>query len=89
MWERRQRKVKVFGRINMVPLGTKVFYLRLLLTHVEVPTSFDDLLSFQEVVHPTFKAACIARRLLQDDGRKGSFEPPSNQRSSQQLRGRL
>ena len=67
MWERRLRKIKVFGRINMVPVGTEVFYLRLLLTHVEAPTSFEDLLSFNDVVHPTYKAACIARGLLQDD----------------------
>ena len=25
MWERRQRKIKVFGKINMVPVGTEVF----------------------------------------------------------------
>ncbi|XP_024392361.1 uncharacterized protein [Physcomitrium patens] len=67
MWERRVRKIKVFGRINMVPIGNKVFYLRLLLTHVEAPTSFEDLLCFHDIVHPTYKAACIARGLLQDD----------------------
>ncbi|XP_024368015.2 uncharacterized protein [Physcomitrium patens] len=67
MWERRVRKIKVFGRINMVPIGTEVFYLHLLLTHVEAPTSFEDLLCFQDIVHPTYKAACIARGLLQDD----------------------
>ena len=60
MWERRLRKIKVFGRINMVPIGTEVFYLRLLLTHVEAPTSFDDLLRFDDIVHPTYKAACFA-----------------------------
>nr|PNR35485.1 hypothetical protein PHYPA_023385 [Physcomitrium patens] len=67
MWERRVRKIKVFGRINMVPIGTEVFYLRLLLTHVEAPTSFEDLLCFHDIVYPTYKAACIARGLLQDD----------------------
>jgi hypothetical protein len=67
MWERRQRNIKVFGRINMVPVGTEVFYLRLLLTHVEAPTSFEDLLCFHDVVYPTYKAACIARGLLEDD----------------------
>ncbi|XP_073389622.1 uncharacterized protein [Physcomitrium patens] len=67
MWERRVRKIKFFGRINMVPIGIEVFYLRLLLTHVEAPTSFEDLLCFHDIVHPTYKAACIARGLLQDD----------------------
>ena len=51
----------------MVSIGTKVFYLRLLLTHVEAPTSFKDLLCFRDTVYPTYKAACIARGLLQDD----------------------
>jgi len=67
MWERRQCKIKVFGRINMVPIGTEVFYLHLLLTHVEAPTSFEDLLCFHNTMYPTYKTACIAKRLLEDD----------------------
>ena len=67
MWERRLRKIKVFGRINMVPIGTEVFYLRLLLTHVKTPISFEDLLRYNDIVHPKYKAACIIRGLLQDD----------------------
>ena len=59
IWQKRQRKVKVFGRVNMVPVGTKLFYLHLLLTHLEAPTSFDDLFCFQNMVHPTYIAACI------------------------------
>jgi len=51
----------------MILVGTELFYLRLLLTHVETPTSFDDLFFFQDTVHPTYKVACIARGLLQDD----------------------
>ena len=51
----------------MVPIGTKVLYLRLLLTHVKARTSFEDLLCYNDIVHPTYKAACIARGLLQDD----------------------
>jgi len=64
MWEKRQCKLKVFGRVNMVPLGFELFYLRLLLTHVEAPTLFDELFCFQNTVHPTYKVACIARGLL-------------------------
>ena len=69
VWQRRQRKVKVFSKMNMVPVGTELFYLRLLLTHVEAPTSFDDLFCFQNMVHPTYKVACIAKGLLQDDAK--------------------
>jgi len=67
VWEKRQRKIKVLDWINMVPVGIKVIYLRLLLTHVEIPTSFEDLLYFHDIMHPTYKAACIARGLLEDD----------------------
>jgi hypothetical protein len=44
------------------------FYLRLLLTCVKGATSFEDLYTFDEVRHTSFKAACIARGLLDDDG---------------------
>ena len=67
IWQRRQYKIKVFGRVNMVSVSTELFYLHLLLTHIEAPTSFDDLFCFQNTVHPTYKAACITRGLLQDD----------------------
>jgi len=67
MWVKKQRNVKVFGRINMVPIGTEIFYLRLLLTYIEAPTSFEDLLHFCDTIYPTYKSICIARGLLQDD----------------------
>ena len=34
----------------MVPIGTEVFYLCLLLTHVKAPTSFEDLLRFYDIM---------------------------------------
>jgi PIF1-like helicase len=43
------------------------FYLRLLLTSVPGPTSFEDLRTVNGVVHPTFKSACQALGLLEDD----------------------
>jgi hypothetical protein len=49
------------------------YYLRDLLTHVAWATCFEDLRTTHRphtptiVVHPTFKAACLARGLLQDD----------------------
>jgi len=67
MWKRRQRKIKVFSRVNMVPVNTKLFYQHLLLIHIEAPTLIDDLFCFQDTIHPTYKVICIARGLLQDD----------------------
>jgi hypothetical protein len=43
------------------------FYLRLLLTTVPGATSFEYLRIFEGTLHPTFKDACIARGLLEDD----------------------
>jgi len=44
------------------------YYLRLLLTIVRGATSFQHLRTINGLVHPTFKAACVALRLLEDDG---------------------
>ncbi|KAF7138016.1 hypothetical protein RHSIM_Rhsim07G0256200 [Rhododendron simsii] len=43
------------------------FYMRLLLTVVKGPKSFEDLRTFNDVLHDTFKSACVARGLLEDD----------------------
>lgn len=41
--------------------------MRLLLTVVKGPKSFEDLRTFNDVLHDTFKLACVARGLLEDD----------------------
>ena len=66
-WKRRQRKWKVVARINVLPPTSDTFYLGTLLHHVVGPESFQDVRTFEGVIHPTFKAAAIARGLLQDD----------------------
>jgi hypothetical protein len=62
------------GRMYFVqPLEGKRYYLRVLLTHVVGATCFKDLRTTHRphtpttIVHPTFKATCLARGLLQDD----------------------
>jgi len=62
------------GRMYFVqPLEGERYYLRILLTHVAGATCFEDLRTTHHphtpttVVHPTFKVACLARGLLQDD----------------------
>jgi hypothetical protein len=51
------------------------YYLRILLTHVVGGTCFEDLRTTHWphtptiVMHPTFKATCLARGLLQDDAK--------------------
>ena len=68
-WNRRKRGIGgKIGRIYFVgPSGGERFYLRLLLTVVKGPISFDDLRTFDGVLYHTFKSACIARRLLDSD----------------------
>jgi hypothetical protein len=62
------------GRMYFVqPSEGEHFYLRVLLTHVAGARCFEDLRTTHRphtpttVVHPTFKVACLARGLLQDD----------------------
>ena len=44
------------------------FYLRTLLAVVKGPKSYEDLRTFDDILYPTFREACIARGLLADDG---------------------
>ncbi len=67
-------KLGTVGRMYFVqPSEGERYYLRVLLTHVVGATCFEDLRTTHRpqtptiVVHPTFKAACLARGLLQDD----------------------
>ncbi len=62
------------GRMYFVqPLEGKRYYLRVLLTHVVGATCFEDLRTTHRphtptiVMHPTFKVACLARGLFQDE----------------------
>ncbi|KAF7835632.1 uncharacterized protein G2W53_010491 [Senna tora] len=58
----------VIGRLYYVPpdLG-ELHYLRLLLTFVKGPTTYEDISTVNGVLHPTFKDACYAMGLLDDD----------------------
>ena len=56
------------GRMYFVPpLAGERYYLRLLLNHVAGATSFEDVRTHENVVHSTFKEACVSRGLLDDD----------------------
>ena len=68
-WNRRKTGFgKTIGRMYFVgPSGGERFYLHMLLTVVKGPTSFEDLHTYDGVVHQTFKSACIACGLLDSD----------------------
>ena len=49
------------------PSDDKRFYLRMLFTIVKSPMSFEDLYTYDDVIHEIFKSTCIARDLLDSD----------------------
>ena len=67
-WSKRTQSRNSIGRmINITPNAQEAFYLRLLLTKVKGAQSFLDLLTVDDILYKTFREACVARRLLQDD----------------------
>jgi hypothetical protein len=67
-WKVRQSKFAI-GRMTFVhPSSGERFYLRTLLTIVKGAKDWDDLKRFDGILYPTYKAACLARGLLEDDG---------------------
>ncbi|XP_058784626.1 uncharacterized protein LOC131659455 [Vicia villosa] len=66
-WTPRQRGFSV-GRLHYAALGSgQLFYLRTLLNYVKGPTSYDDIKTVNNIKHNTFKDACFALGLLDDD----------------------
>ncbi|XP_019191668.1 PREDICTED: uncharacterized protein LOC109186192 [Ipomoea nil] len=66
-WQPRQRNWAI-GRIFYVPPNTgEIFYLRCLLNIVRGPTSFDEIKKVDGVQYNSFRDACYARGLIEDD----------------------
>ena len=67
-WKPRIQRRSIGRMYSASPIMGERYYLRLLLTVVRGATSFENLRTVDGVVYPTFKAACVALRLLEDDG---------------------
>jgi hypothetical protein len=67
-WEIRQKGFALGRMYFASPLGGERFYLRTLLTVARGPRSFAELRTVDGIQYPTFRDACIARGLLEDDG---------------------
>ncbi|KAG5550191.1 hypothetical protein RHGRI_015221 [Rhododendron griersonianum] len=66
-WKPRERGFAI-GRMYFVsPNAGEIFYLSLLLSVVRGPESYECLRTVNNILHDTFKSACIARGLLEDD----------------------
>ncbi|XP_019179623.1 PREDICTED: uncharacterized protein LOC109174850 [Ipomoea nil] len=66
-WQPRQRNWAI-GRTFYVPPNTgEIFYLRCLLNIVRGPTSFDEIKKVDGVQYNSFRDACYARGLIEDD----------------------
>ena len=49
------------------PIAGERYYLRLLLTSVRGPISFEDIRTVNGILYPTFREACVALHLVEDD----------------------
>ncbi|GJU52849.1 hypothetical protein Tco_1226563 [Tanacetum coccineum] len=74
VWNQKQRvwiwrkQGKSLGRIHHVPPSWgELYYLRAIPNKVRGPMEWDDLKKVDDVLYPTYKDACYARGLLQDD----------------------
>ncbi|GBO43139.1 hypothetical protein AVEN_121655-1 [Araneus ventricosus] len=70
-WERRVRLgYRIVSRLYSVsPKDTERFHLRMLLFHVPGVNSFEELRTYDSVTMDSFKEACRAKNLLEDDVR--------------------
>ena len=83
-----RKKGFAYGRIYFVsPTAGERYYLRMLLCTVPQPTSFANLRTVNNTLHPTFKGACSARGLLiSDDEYDYCLNEACTMQSGRQLR---
>ncbi|XP_071714847.1 uncharacterized protein [Rutidosis leptorrhynchoides] len=66
-WSKRQGQ-KTVARLHYVhPKSGEAYYLRIMLNKVRGPTCYEDLRTIDGIIYDTFKEACYAMGLLDDD----------------------
>ncbi|KAJ9539421.1 hypothetical protein OSB04_032154 [Centaurea solstitialis] len=72
--ENPRRRGTMKGRLVYVnPTEGEQFYLRLLLSHITGPTSFEDICIVNGLLHPTFRKAALERGLIEDDNNLSQY----------------
>lgn len=86
-WKERQQQMRI-GRLKYAhPNSGERYYLRMLLTKVQGAKCYEDIRTVNGVVYPTFKSACLALGLLDDDNEWGAaLTEASTWASGSQLR---
>ncbi|KAF1879973.1 hypothetical protein Lal_00022099 [Lupinus albus] len=63
-----QKSVYTIGRLIWVsPCTDEPYYLRMILTVLKGPTSYEDIMTVSDIQPPTFRETCFAMGLLEDD----------------------
>lgn len=87
VWTYRIQRPSI-GRLTYAhPNSGERYFLRMLLNIVRGATSYEDIRTVNGIVHPSFKAVCLARGLLADDSEwNEALTEASTSASARQLR---
>ncbi|CEI95748.1 hypothetical protein RMCBS344292_09927 [Rhizopus microsporus] len=66
-WHPRQRGFSIGRMYHCGPIAGERYYFHLLLISVRGPKSFEDIRTVNEILYPTFRKACVALHLVEDD----------------------
>ncbi|XP_077252555.1 uncharacterized protein LOC143891952 [Tasmannia lanceolata] len=66
-WHRRKRGRTIGRKFYVHPSSGERYYLRMLLTIVRGPMSYEDICTVDRIIYPDFKSACNSLGLLEDD----------------------
>ncbi|XP_044005604.1 uncharacterized protein LOC122850538 [Aphidius gifuensis] len=68
IWKPRKQQFNVIGRMYSIsPSQVELFHLGLLLLKVKGATSFENIRTIDGVMHDTYRSACLALGLIEDD----------------------
>lgn len=68
VWRDRKQFNNMVGRIYHAPIKAgPLYYMRIMLNHIRGATCFEDLWTVECVIHPTYRDACFALGLLDDN----------------------